>query len=46
VELVDEAVQAVAALEEPEEMNFVRKHPSDLRCRRSMGASRQHPPRG
>ena len=26
VELVDEAVQAVAALDEPEEMNFVRKH--------------------
>jgi cobaltochelatase CobN len=26
VELVDEAVQAVAVLEEPEEMNFVRKH--------------------
>ncbi|WP_448384395.1 cobaltochelatase subunit CobN [Desulfosoma sp.] len=26
IELLDEAVQAVAGLEEPEEMNFVRKH--------------------
>lgn len=26
IELVDEAIQAVASLDEPEEMNFVRKH--------------------
>ncbi len=29
IELVDEAVQAVAALDEPPEMNFVRKHTLD-----------------
>ena len=29
LELVDEAVQAVAALDEPDEMNFIRKHALD-----------------